>query len=509
MRGANNEADIWQMFTGSWLLEEEDQDRVATEGLAIIRERDYQEFEVYPTYFDLPPEQMKEAAAKWSTWGYGSSRLWNPPLLEGIIYIKRIEKAWQETVEAEGDEADAIQRFLNVVGRDLSSACLGHNGHDMTYTRAPLMRDTELGAAVRVVLFNDTTRFLRGEALPQETAQRFYERGVVGVVMRWLLGGAEKLSNPAMGALLPEGKAERIARAALWDRHQLGRVLRTVVGEDLTVGVLEVGLERLTSNTGVGCDFGDWVLSAWWAMANEECSTSHLLCAGAKRELWPDGQHPSMAFELTDDDLELIRAWVLQHRCRLATGRWEFSPAWAFIPVIEQIFWLHGLIESEEAGYAEHNGTATGYAFEAETIEHIPDRRTRWIANDPKVNELDWRIREVILPVVEEMADEMAELYRGHSELKESGKRWAQMFYPWESDPTGYEASLLRFEEMVDLARDWLRGKGYEAGDGSDEIGDELLQALITKTGVPAAGYWGAAQGWNEAQGVNELLMTP
>ncbi|MCP9784035.1 hypothetical protein KBY83_12045 [Cyanobium sp. WKJ7-Wakatipu] len=509
MDAVGNFPSIWQQRGHSWLLEEEDRERVRQYGLAVIRERDRQEYEIAPVYFELTPQGMREADATWRSWGYGPERLWNPPDIDGVGYIKRLETLWRETIAMPGD-ADALLRWVRQAGRATSSICRRNNGFELPPALAKL-RGSQLGISkpLATVLWNDATRVLQGLELEEGRARWFFGQGAVGVVMRWLRGGAELIRErqPELTMeLQPEGWPERVAREALWDPHQMGRFLRSLVEEDLLCGVLEVGLPTLTNGNGVGADFGDLILKPWWQLFQATGASGHGHCVMARRMAWPAGKHPMVAFELTEDDLELIQGWVLQHRCRLVTGVWEFSPAWAFIPVIEQIFWLHGLLEDEEAGYAEHNGTQAGYACPAIT-EHICDRPDRWIANDPRVNELDWRIREVILPVVEDLAREVAELYSGHSELTEQGERWAKVFYPWAADPTGYAASEIKFEEMLPLAVEWLAGEGLRPGEGSAEVGERLAAELEYQLCLEGVGYWMASQGWVEAFGVNELLL--
>jgi len=502
---------IWQLRAHSWLLEEEDRERVARLGLAVIRERDRFEFEVFPTYFELKPADMKAAAAKAATWGYGPWRpLHGKKELESGDLESRVEELWARAMAEPGEESLEIWiRQTNEVAR---GACLSLVGfHLVTFHRALAQRSLAMAEPTRRVLFNDVVTLLLGGELQDERARWFFNQGVVGVLMRWLAGGMELLierRGDITSNLAKEGWPEQVARAALWGEHDFGRLLRDLVESDITNAVLEVGLPALTSRSGVGADLGNWLLQPWWALlevSGREPAQSHLLCSMAKRRAWPGDQHPMLRFELSLDDHELIQAWVLQHRCRLATGVWEFSPAWAFIPVIEQIFWLHGLIEDEELGYAEHNGTATGYAFEAIT-EHMPDRASRWIANAPKVNELDWRIREVILPVVEEMAAEVAELYGSSSELAESGERWAKVFYPWQADPEGYAASQLFFEEMWQGAMAWIEGEQLSPGQGTKELAERMILELEAAFELEGAAYWCAAQGWNEPFGLNELL---
>jgi len=511
----NGAAGIWQLHAQSWLLEEEDRERVAQHGLAVIRERDRQEYEVAEAYFGMRPAEMKVAAAEWRRWGYGPERLWNPPEIDhSIAFGNRLERLWLETLEEPGSD-DALLRWVRQSGSALSSICSKDAGFEFPVIRSALWRgDFGVAEPLRTVLFNDTTKALLGEPLAEERAQWFFNQGVLPIVMRWLRGGLELLLQQNEGLALeqkPEGWPERVARAALWDPHQTGRFLRGLIEEALLNGVLEIGLPALTSQSGVGAGFGDWILAPWWQLAQNAGAGGgkvHQLCAMARRMAWPEGQHPMVRFELTADDLELIQAWVLQHRCRLATGRWEFSPAWSFIPVIEQIFWLHGLIADEDRGYLEHNGTAAGYSFIVTPDQgHVADRDERWVPNDPKANELDWRIRELILPVVEELAAEVAELYGGHSELNEKGKRWAAVFYPWEKDPAGYEASQHVQAEMVEIAREWLNERGVQAGEGSKEIGEQMAEELEELLQLEGVKYWLAAQGWTEALGVNELLV--
>jgi hypothetical protein len=506
---AGNGQSIWQLRGHSWLLEEEDRHRAQQHGLAVIRERDRQEYETAPVYFELTPQAMRQADTAWQSWGYGPERLWNPPEIDGAGYSSRIETLWQETIATPKD-ADALLRWVRQAGRATSSICRQNNGYELPPFLAAL-KGTQLGLSkpLATVLWNDVTRVLQDLELEEERARWFFAQGAVGVVLRWLRGGAEliRARQPDLTVeLKPEGWPERVARAALWDHHQMGRFLRSLVEEDLLCGVLEVGLPALTNGNGVGADFGDWILRPWWQLVGAAGISGHGQCVMARRMAWPKGKHPLLTFELTEDDLELIQGWVLQHRCRLATGVWEFSPAWAFIPVIEQIFWLHGLIEDEERGYREHNGTKGGYACPAIT-EHVCDRPDRWIANDPRVNELDWRIREVILPVVEELAREVAELYAGHSELNERGERWARVFYPWGDDRGGYAASELKFEEVLPLVVEWLAGEGLKPGEGSTEVGERMAIDIEEVLEVEGVGYWLASQGWVEAFGINELLL--
>ena len=497
---------IWQLRAHSWLLEEEDRGRVAHLGLEVIRQRDRFEHDLFDRYFDLPPAEMKAAAAQAAEWGYGPRRPLNPRHLEPCELEVRIEELWRQTLAEPGEES--LERWIRQSDLAASGACVHLMGFGLPTFRGALLRgQLGLASSLKRVLFNDVTTVLQGGELADERARWFFDQGVVGVLMRWLGDGALLLlerQSARVEAPLEEGWPEQVARAALWGRFGFGRLLRDLMESDITAGVLEVGLPALTSGKGVGAEMGDWLLEPWWALGSGR--QSQLICAMARRQAWPGGAHPMLRFELTTDDHELIQSWVLQHRCRLATGRWEFSPAWAFIPVIEQIFWLHGLIESEERGYQEHNGTQTGYAFEAIT-EHQADRPSRWVANAPKANELDWRIREQILPVVEELAREMAEIYGGHSELSETGERWAKVFYPWATDPEGFTASQLSFEEMFQGAAAWLEGEQLGLGEGTAELGERMLLEIEEALELEGAAYWGAAQGWNEPYGVNELLL--
>ena len=227
----------------------------------------------------------------------------------------------------------------------------------------------------------------------------------------------------------------------LYDADEMGRMFRDLIEQDLVKGVLERGLEGLLSQTTASLDgwarsianagLGDWILEAWWAIATElngDTLGSHMACArGRRTKLDAQGIDPRFAFDLTEDDRELLRHWVLQNRARLLTGRWEYSPAWGFYHVPIQIFWLHGLENGEQAWYQEHNGWEMTLAYETVT-EHIPDVESRWIPNDstpPKVNELDWRFREKILPEVERMAQEFCDSV-GVEETMKADPRWTK-----------------------------------------------------------------------------------
>ena len=496
---------IWQLRAHSWLLEEEDRSRVSRFGFEVIRERDRFEHETFDRYFDLPPAEMKVAAAQAAGWGYGPRRPINPRHLEPCELEARIEELWRQTLAEPGEEA--LERWSRQSDLAASGACAHLMGFGLpTFRSALLAERLGVAASLKRVLFNDVTTVLLGGELAEERARWFFSQGVVGVLMRWLSDGARLLIERRDGMIvtpLEEGWPEQVARAALWGRYGFGRLLRDLVESDLTAAVLEVGLPALTSGKGVGAEMGDWLLEPWWALSGK--GDHQLLCAMARRQAWPGDIHPMLQFELTADDRELIQSWVLQHRCRLATGRWEFSPAWAFIPVIEQIFWLHGLMDSEELGYQEHNGTKTGYAFEAIT-EHQADRPSRWVANAPKANELDWRIREQILPVVEELAREMAELYGGHSELSETGERWAKVFYPWATDPDGFAASQLSFEEMLQAVVEVIEELFLKPGEADAEVAAAVVEEVGKKFKAGGGRYWCAAQGWVNAYEMNELL---
>lgn len=505
-----NSQGVWQLRPGSWLLEEEDREMVRTQGLAALRERDLYADQREDSFLLGAPSEQRADQELVRRWGYGEARPRNVELISAEALARRLESLWADALGEPSPEQ--LERWVRQGGLAARGACRFLSGMGLPTFHRALARGT-LGVAgpLGVVLHNDVLAVLSGEELMEERARWWFNQGVLGVLMRWLRGGAQLLEQQGVtteGLFLEEGWPEQIVRAALWDRHEFGRFLRDLVEADITAAVLEVGLPALTTGMGVGADLGDLLLRPWWALAARAqggAEQIHLLCAMARRLEWPGGQHPMLSFELSTDDHELILGWLLEHRCRFTTGRWEFSPAWAFIPVIEQIFWLHGLMESEELGYQEHNGTASGYAFELIT-EHQADRPSRWIPNAPRVNELDWRIREVILPVVEGMASELADLYQGHSELNESGERWAKAFYPWEEDREGYAASEIRMAEVLPVAIDLLEAEGWEPGSADQERAEGFIEGLGMLLEQEGLAYWCAAQGWQETLGLNELL---
>lgn len=213
---------------------------------------------------------------------------------------------------------------------------------------------------------------------------------------------------------------------------------------------------------------------------------------------------------------------MLQHRARLLTGRWEYSPAWSFYVVVIQIFWLHGLETGETSWFGdEHNGWELVLTYELIT-EHIPDVESRWVPNDstpPQINELDWRFREVILPEVERMAQEFCDSV-GVATTMASDPRWAKEFYPWNYSPTKeeeengfglgmearYAASLLTKESILPIIAEIVKGYGWKAGSASERKAKKFLSDMKKEFPGESVDSWCAAQGWNELVKLNKLI---
>lgn len=523
--------------------EEEDRQRLRDQGFGVLRVRDRYEFDetgiCRENYFELSNAEMRLAGKVMALWGYGLTRPMNTLPNQGFELSEQLAGRWQATLEDDCEEA--IVQMLQQGGRECSGALWNNSGTCMRlFWRDLKFEELPFCGPMKTVLFNDVLALLNGEQPGEERAKWWLNQGIPGVLIRFQKDGMAFWRERGVeipGLRKQEGVEEALARRMLYDRGEMGRMFRDLIEQDLTKNFLELGIEQLLGRTtpSLNCRarseynaaLGDWLLEPWWAMAQEICgeeSTSHMVCA-RWRNMQRDaaGQpHPMFEFELTDDDRELIRHWVLQHRARLLTGRWEYSPAWSFYVVVIQIFWLHGLETGETSWFGdEHNGWELVLTYELIT-EHIPDVESRWVPNDstpPQINELDWRFREVILPEVERMAQEFCDSV-GVATTMASDPRWAKEFYPWNYSPTKeeeengfglgmearYAASLLTKESILPIIAEIVKGYGWKAGSASERKAKKFLSDMKKEFPGESVDSWCAAQGWNELVKLNKLI---
>lgn len=530
MRGGTEaKHEIWQLRAMSWLPEEEDRERLREDGFGALRMRDRYEFDragiCREKYFELSNADIRAAGERMARWGYGETRPMNTLEGEGSLLGEELDGMWERVLLEPTEEA--LIQLIQEGGRAASGACWSNDGHSMRIFWKQLINDElRISVPIRTVLFNDVLAMLEGGQPIEERAVWWLNQGTPGVLIRLMRDGVS-FWREALGVEAPlltrtEGVEEQLARAVLYDNGNLGRMLRDLIEQDLVNGILERGIENLLSRkapatrgkwvpSGICALMGDWLIQPWWAWAEHAQGTtwdSHIACARYRQENW--GTNPMYEFELTEDDRELIRSWVLQHRARFATGRWEYSPGWAFYQVPIQIFWLHGLIESEDFGLHQHNGNEMVGADELLT-EHLSDSPARWVAkaeDPPVLNDLDWRIREAIVPEVERMAREFCESVEAPSSLEED-KRWGKLFRSWdyEEDASAYEASKVRKGDVLPVVLEALEEMGWlgtrEALTEADaEEFIAYIQELLPEVGI---GRWYHDQGWGSLEGLNLL----